>query len=538
MTIKAKYSIVIVGAGPVGAAMANLLGKYGVSTLIIDRETDVVEIPRAIGLCEEGSRVLAAAGVLDTFEPETLKINKIRLDEPYGTTMAHTDPSGLINGYPNMRTFYQPDMERCLRKSLDQYDHVDLSAATECVDFQDLGQSVKIILQKAGETFEVQCRYMIGSDGSASPTRKKLEIGFQGKTYGEDWIVFDAENNPEPDDQVALLCNRDRPGITMSAPDGRRRWEFILKDGDDREAILEDSSVAELLKPWGNAADMGLTRKTIYTFHARVADRFQRANVFLIGDAAHVTPPFAGQGLMAGFRDCYNLAWKIRDVLDGKISTDILASYDVERKPQVKQIIWFAKFIGSWLLPSNRLRSALRDGILKLGRTLGAHSDTKALPISKLSNHINGKLLRHLFIQKWKKTGFELPQFTVDTHDGESNLIDPLIDDRHYIIGFDRDPSEGLSDNIKARWHSIGGSFVKLVSNQTDQPNISETQGKCSVLFDRSGSYREFFGSPDKTISIRPDKIIMINCKASQLESRLGRYLSKIEAPEPITGPN
>lgn len=525
MSIKPKYDVVIVGAGPVGTAMANLLGTYGVSTLVIDKESEIIEIPRAIGLCEEGSRVLSAAGVLDAFSPDTLKINKIRMDEPYGTSMAHTDPSVTINGYPSMRTFYQPAMERCLRKCLEQYDHVDLSVATECTEFRDEGDQVKVVLAKADQKIEVACSFMIASDGSTSPTRKKLNIGFDGKTYGEDWIVFDAENNPEPNDQVALLCNRERPGITMSAPNGRRRWEFIVREDDDREAILEDKSIAELLKPWGDVRDMALTRKTIYTFHARMADRFREGNVFLIGDAAHITPPFAGQGLMAGFRDCYNLAWKIRDVLNGRANTDLLATYDTERMPQVKQIIWFAKFIGSSLLPASRWRSFLRDLILKTGRATGAHSDTKPLPIRKLSNHINGKWPRHSLIRKFRKTGFEMPQTTVEGANGETKLLDRFLGDSHYLVAFNQDPSDRLSESLMARWKSAGGHSLNLSIEGGNAP----VDRACLTLTDHSGEYQELLNGGTQFLVVRPDKMIMVNCKAGQLETRLNHYLSQIE---------
>jgi 3-(3-hydroxy-phenyl)propionate hydroxylase len=529
MKIKQSYDVVIVGAGPVGVAMASLLGKYKISTLLIDREPKINETPRAISLCEEGSRVLSAAGVLETFTSHIHNIAKLRFDRPYGKTMAFGKTDTKINGYPTLRTYYQPDLERCLRASLDQYDHVDLSVSTTCLNFQDHGTGVSLNIDKDGQNLNIHCRFMIASDGSNSTTRKTLGINFQGKTYGEDWIVFDAEYNPLPDDEVVLLCDPDRPGITMSAPNGRRRWEFLVKDTDDRELILEDLAVAELLKPWGDARDMALTRKTIYTFHARIADSFQKANVFLIGDAAHITPPFAGQGLMAGFRDCYNLAWKIRDVLGARARPQLLETYETDRKHQVKQIIWFAKFVGAYLLPPNRLSANFRDLGMKLGRLLGAHSDSKPIEFSKIPNHINGNLLRHIFISKWKKIGFEFPQHLVATAAGKAHLIDHLMNDHHYLISINRDPSVALNPDLAARWRAIGGRFLMLDHRQPNESAAILTSDYCLRLLTQCDNYRTFFARPDTIIAIRPDKMIIVNCPSDKLESKLDRYLLNIE---------
>jgi 3-(3-hydroxy-phenyl)propionate hydroxylase len=529
MKIQNFYNVVIVGAGPVGVAMASLLGKYNISTLLIDREPKINEVPRAISLCEEGSRVLSAVGVLEAFTASILKITKLRFDRPYGKTMALGKTDTMINGYPTLRTYYQPDLERCLRASLDEYDHVDLSVSTTCLSFQDHGTGVSLNIDKDGKNLDVRCRFMIASDGSNSTTRKSLGFKFKGKTYGEDWIVFDAENNPLPDDEVVLLCDPDRPGITMSAPNGRRRWEFLVKDTDDRELILEDLAVAELLKPWGDARDMALTRKTIYTFHARIADSFRKANIFLIGDAAHITPPFAGQGLMAGFRDCYNLAWKIRDVLDGRARPELLETYETDRKPQVKQIVWFAKCVGAYMLPPNHLSAGLRDLGLKLGRLLGAHSESKPLEFSKIANHINGNLFRHIFMSKWRKTGFEFPQHLVAAASGKTHLMDHLINDHYYLIGINRDPAAALNPSIAARWRAIGGRFLMLEHRLPDQSTATPTSDHCLRLITQCDNYRNFFARTDTIIAIRPDKMIIVNCPSDQLESKLDRYLLNTE---------
>ncbi len=526
MSMKPTYDVVIVGAGPVGANAANLLGKYGVSTLILDREDDILQIPRAIGICEEGSRVLDAAGILEGFKPHTREIDKIRFDKEFGNTMFHTDVSQKINGYSEQSTFYQPHLEQHLRDGLKQYPHVDLSTSTECLQFLDKGTCVELRLRKNGKIIFVNCRYVLASDGASSLFRQMLGLSYKGRTYGQSWLIFDAQNDPMPGNVVVPIGDPKRPGITLPAPNGRRRWEFVVKADDDKEALFENEAIRELLSPWGDVDDMQIERKTIYTFHARIANQFRKGNVFLLGDAAHITPPFAGQGLMAGFRDGYNIAWKLRDVLSGKIGTHVLDSYETDRKPQVKQIIHFADFIGSMLLPQKRWAVALRGFMVKLTRLLGLHSPTKPLKMRKLSNHINGPIFRHKFISNFKGTGFELPQYEVSDQSGKTCLLDKLLEDRFCLLGFDQNPSDQLREQTQQSWRDLGGIFLEVNSSKA-KGNASQESG-CLCVSETHNRYAKFFGKGRKIKLIRPDKMIVRNCHSSQLDKVVSDYISKI----------
>jgi 3-(3-hydroxy-phenyl)propionate hydroxylase len=223
------------------------------------------------------------------------------------------------------------------------------------------------------------------------------------------------------------------------------------------------------------------------------------------------------------------LAWKIRDVLDGRARPELLETYETDRKPQVKQIVWFAKCVGAYMLPPNRLSAGLRDLGLKLGRLLGAHSESKPLEFSKIKNHINGNLFRHIFMSKWQKTGFEFPQHLVATASGKTHLMDHLINDHYYLIGINRDPAAALNPSLAARWHAIGGRFLMLEHRLPDQPTATPTSDHCLRLVTQCESYKRFFTRPDTIIAIRPDKMIIVNCPSDQLESKLDRYLLNTE---------
>ena len=104
-----------------------------------------------------------------------------------------------------------------------------------------------------------------------------------------------------------------------------------------------------------------IERKAVYTFHARVADRWRQSRVFLAGDAAHLMPPFAGQGMNGGMKDAVNLAWKLAAVLKGQAHDAILDTYEVERAPVVRKMVEVSRRLGAVIMPTSRITAAARD---------------------------------------------------------------------------------------------------------------------------------------------------------------------------------
>ncbi|MBT8116121.1 MAG: FAD-dependent monooxygenase [Arenicella sp.] len=528
MVIQPKYDVVIIGAGPVGTTFANLLGKYGVKTLIVDKEQDILPIPRAIGLCEEGSRVLDAAGVLGDFDKHTVDIEAVHFDTPLGNTLFSLDVNRNKNGYREMRTFYQPQLEQFLRDSLVKFECVDLATATKCVGFDDQQDHVQLSLSANDEFIDVSCRFVVACDGAVSETRKSLDIAYRGQTYAQEWLIFDAENDLVPDKKVVFLGNKERPGVTLPAPAGRRRWEFVVKEGDDIEQLFAGESIRELLSPWGDMEQMAIERKTTYTFHARSARQFRKGNVFLVGDAAHVTPPFAGQGLMAGLRDCYNLAWKLNGVLRGTFHQRILDTYNSERQSQVRQVVSFAKFIGSMVLPQGNISTSVRDKAIKLMTLLGLFSMNQGGGMRKMSNHINGSMMRHMLIRKIRGTGYEFPQQEVIDGHGETSLIDHCLGDTFCLIAYDQHPAASMSPTLITRWQSIGGQFAIIHSSKDNSEFSADALPEATSLIDIDGNYWLVFAGNKKIIGIRPDKMIVVNSSPAGLEKRLDKYLDTL----------
>jgi 3-(3-hydroxy-phenyl)propionate hydroxylase len=301
--------VLVVGYGPVGAAVTALLGRYGVRALVVDKAPDILMAPRAIALDNEALRILQMAGLAeDAFEK--VAIPQVRMLCPDLGEFGRLDTTGSLDGHPKLVTFYQPDLERALRRQAESHAGVSAATGTELVEFAEDGDGVRAVLQRAdGTRTVVRARYLVGADGAGSRVRKAIGQEFSGRTYAEDWLIVDAQDVPDAIDHVEFRCDSKRPTPHMVAPGNRVRWEFMLKPGETREEMESDATVARLLAPWAKAGEIKVERKAVYRFHARSCERYSKGRVFLVGDAAHITPPFAGQGLVAGLREAANLAW-------------------------------------------------------------------------------------------------------------------------------------------------------------------------------------------------------------------------------------
>ena len=523
--LQSRYDVIISGCGPCGATFANLLGMHGVKTLVIDSEPDILNIPRAVGMCDEGSRVLEAAGIFAHAPMDFVEISRTNFSNHERKVVFHYDMNKKVNSLPLQRTFYQPQLEASIRKAFERYSCVTFWPSTELIDFEDGDHGVSVQLVREGEQRTIHSRFLVACDGARSPVRKKLDIGFSGKTYQQDWLIIDVGNNPEQTDQIYFSIDPDRPGVTLPLPHNKRRWEFVVKKSDDIETLCSESTLRSLLSPWGDFDDMQLERKAIYTFHARTAASFTQGNIFLAGDAAHITPPFAGQGMMAGLRDAQNLSWKLAGVINNQLDKNILQSYDAERIKQCKQVIKVAEIIGDLVLPQSRFKAWVRDTFLKLLKVTGLYSEQAGLSVDKVPNHINGGLFRHAWVSLTKGTGSWFPQHSL-TRDDDTRTSDEWIEPSFYIIGWSHDPRETISAAMQHRWRTLGGEYLQIAEhNSSEQQRTQQYRG--NTLTDTEGEYADFF-SKRNTVVIRPDKMVVIKCRAYELDGELSNYLDSI----------
>ena len=458
--IPETVDVLIVGYGPVGAAVTALLGRYGVRTLVVDKAADILIAPRAIALDNEALRILQMVGLEeDAFEK--VAIPHVRMHCPHVGEFARVNTSGSVDGHPKLVTFYQPELEGALRKQAHSHASVSSLSSTEMLDFVEGGDSVRVTLKLAdGSERVVRTRYLVGADGAGSNVRKAIGQDFGGKTYAEDWLIVDAQNVPGTFDHVEFICDPRRPTPHMIAPGGRIRWEFMLQPGETREEMEQDATIASLLAPWAKSGELKIERKAVYRFHARSCARYSKGRVFLVGDAAHITPPFVGQGLVAGLRDAANLAWKLAWVVKGLASPAILDSYDQERRPHATKMIALAKLMGGLVMPRSRFTAILIHGTMALLRRIPPlRRFLEELGVKPKNEFGQGLFARgHARLRR----GGPLPQAWVRRADGEIVLSDEALGSGLALVGFGVSPDADLSVETRASWSRHGGSTVQV----------------------------------------------------------------------------
>jgi len=365
--------VVIVGAGPVGVTAATLLGQYGVDCLVLDRWDGVYPQPRAVHLDDEIYRVLVRLGVAEQFAAVSRPTRGLQLIDRNHRVFAVFDRAGGRgrHGHPRANMFDQPELEHVLRTNLKDRATVSLRSNVEVTDVAQDGQGrvrVDFTDRLTGEPESVLATYVLGCDGANSVVRTAIGSTMEELEFEQRWLVIDVASMVELDqwEGVHQLCDPGRAATYMRIGDTRYRWEFRLLEGETAADFESIEAVQPLIGPWveGIPCDqLELVRVAEYHFRAQLADHWRDRNVFLLGDAAHLTPPFIGQGLCAGVRDSMNLSWKIAGVVSGDLPESVLDTYEIERKPHARALIELAKLVGVSMTQGGKAGDLLRKAI-------------------------------------------------------------------------------------------------------------------------------------------------------------------------------
>jgi 3-(3-hydroxy-phenyl)propionate hydroxylase len=341
----ARVPVVIVGAGPVGVTAALLLARHGIGSLVLERHQDVYPLPRAVAADDEVRRILQAAGVGEEFAAIARPANGLRLLDARHRVMAEFRRTGHgLHGYPQTSMFDQPALEHVLRDALARLPQCELRGGAEVTGVgPGTAGPVRVTYRDDDGEHELWADAVLGCDGANSLTRQAIGAVWEDLRFEERWTVVDVRTDAEVRcwEGVDQVCDPHRPATFMRVGEDRYRWEFRVRDGQER--------LRELVAPWlppSYDGDFEVLRETQYTFRARVADRWRSGRVFLLGDAAHLTPPFIGQGLCSGLRDAFNLTWKLARVLRQGAHDRLLDTYESERKPHARHVIRLAVALG------------------------------------------------------------------------------------------------------------------------------------------------------------------------------------------------
>lgn len=350
------FDIVIVGLGPTGGTLANLLAMNNVSVLILEKEANIYNLPRAVHFDDEIMRVFQTIGITKSLSKKLI-INKGTkfIDDNGELLLDWPRPKKITeNGwYPSYR-FHQPDLERSLRHNLKKYKNVTIVQNAEVYKTINKKDYVEVNYKntKTNKIHSLKSKYLIGCDGANSFLRNEINSEMEHLGFEQRWAVIDVilkRKKMSLPDRTIQYCSQSRPATYCRNVGRRRRWEIALKDDERADTFFEDKTLWKFLSRWIVPDEAKIERKTIYTFQSAIAKQWRKGRIFLVGDAAHLTPPFMGQGMCAGIRDASNLAWKITMCCNKGHNEKLLDTYQSERSSNVRDYIKTAMKMGELL---------------------------------------------------------------------------------------------------------------------------------------------------------------------------------------------
>lgn len=527
--------LVIVGGGPNGIAAAHYMGLYGIDCVVLELSTEILPYPRAVGMDDEALRVLQTVGVADQAHRDMIGDVPLRYYNARGVCFAEVKPTTADYGWPMRNLFMQQLLEATMREELDARECVDLRLGHEMLELRQDADSVTLeVRDPAGEIYELRSRYVIGADGGRSAVRKQLGIELVGLTHPRKWVVVDAINDELDAPYTALHADPQRPFVCIQLPYRQRRWEFMLREDEDEEKMCEEGNIRSLIRGHiGDAVEqLEIVRIRAYTHNSRVAERFTDGRVVLIGDAAHITPPWAGQGLNSGLRDVVNVCWKIAMVMKGRAKASIVQTYDEERRGHATDLITLADNMGAVLGMTNPQVAGVRDWLFQAFGTVESLRSHLVEFKFKPKARITRGLVHHerpdpreddpvgqLFIQPF-----------VETANGERIRFDEVLGPWYSVIGYRTNPAAGLGAETRAFWEGLETRFIQVNRSRSgygrDRPLVAEGAVSVEDVENRLGDW--FFGARDSIVVVRPDRFIAAITTPERLEAVLGRLARQL----------
>lgn len=485
--------VAIIGAGPVGLTLALLLARSGCSIVLFERHPKPFSEPRAVGIDDETLRVWQACGVLEKIRPFIL------VGPPGETVFTYRDATGkgfftLTQqqgnlGHPEGAVFLQPPTEEVLRSVLADEPNVRLLVGHEVERLTQTATEARVEgCVQEGTPFAYTSHYLVGCDGARSRVREQTGITFPGIDCPGSWLILDVldknwHDGDLPDQGVEVWCEPGRTNVTVPLPSGYRRWEMLLGNEEIGTLVNDDAAIRKRIAQYRPQDQPNIVRRKEICFAARQASCYRAGRMLIAGDAAHITPPFAAQGLVSGIRDAANLAWKLIVVLQGRQPESLLDTYDAERRQHQRRMLDLALALGRIMMPRTHLEAVMVRAFLRLINAFPAFiADRFVLRGGHLQPHLKSGCIG-------PGGGSYFPQADVVDATGGMVPFDTLLGKGFALVSFSSDGhAKDVPEAVQA-WVSPDTPRLRLGKDFTDP---------CSA-------YEAFAG---ETVLVRPDRII------------------------------
>lgn len=511
-----SYPVVIVGAGPTGLTLANLLGIYGIRTLLIERHTSTVQEPRAVSIDDEALRTMQAIGIVDEVLKQVVPGYGSHYYSPGGRCFVKVEPTETPYGYPRRNAFRQPILERQLRESLDRFPHVQALFGHTLDGFiQDADGVLLRVTEPGGQQIQIACDYLVGCDGANSTVRDLLGVALEGSTFNERWLIVDLENSENPSPHTRVFCDPERPCITLPGPNRTRRFEFKLRPQERDEDLLVPEVVVKLLSTHGADPQSTIVRKVVYRFHARIATRWSQGRVFLAGDAAHLMPPFAGQGMNTGIRDAHNLAWKLAAVVHGQMGPGILETYEEERRHHAAKMIRLSLQMGAVMAPRHYWSAwAVQNAFRVLGIFPPAQDYVAQMKYKPRPRFLSGFIVPDRRHRRRDLAGSLFPQSYVETKEQQDVLLDEVLGNGFALLVRTSQPDRIFAPVSQPVWNRLSVRRIAVLPQNATwclSPGITTVREIGHTLNAALAGY------PDHLILLRPDHYVAACIPVSEI---------------------
>jgi len=531
------FDVLVVGAGPVGLTLANILGLQGVRTLVVEERATLIDYPRGVGLDDEALRTFQSIGLVDRVLPHTVPNQILRFYDAQRRILAEMAPPDACFGWPKRNGFVQPLVDAELHGGLARFDHVEVwweRPMTSCVQTAD---EVTVELGGVGDARSVRAGYVVGCDGGRSMTRRMMDVSFDGTTSSTRWLVVDIANDPLGHPNSEVGADPERPYASISIAHGIRRFEFMIHADESDEQAEDPAFLTRMLARMVPRPDrVDVIRRRIYTHHSRIAGAFRSGRLLLAGDAAHLMPVWQGQGYNSGIRDAANLGWKLAAVVTGRADARLLDTYDVERRKHARAMIDLSTMVGRVISPTNRRVASARDLVVRSASIVPSLKRyVLEMRFKPMPRYEQGAVVHDQSRHPGSPVGTLFVQPRVDTRTQRDVLLDDVLGDWFAVLCWNNHPRKILGQHAFAKWKALGTRFIELRPltqlhwTGHDDPDVV-------IVGDRTGGLKAWFdGHRESVLFLRPDRCIAGACIA-QLAPELSASLLDTLALTPEGG--